>query len=110
MPRRETTRVSTSIRRPRTPPSPAHRPPLAASPGLTAPACRPRRGTKAVGFAADEDTMPESTSARVTVHETLPSRVLIGRGARHELPGEIERLGARRVLLVATGSAQAASR
>jgi alcohol dehydrogenase class IV len=53
--------------------------------------------------------MPESTSGHVTVHETLPCRVLVGRGARREIPGEIERLGARQVLLVSTGSAKAAA-
>src|SRR5450631_480445 len=53
--------------------------------------------------------MPESTSGHVTVHETLPSRVLVGHGARREIPGEIERLGARQVLLVSTGSAKAAA-
>ena len=54
------------------------------------------------------DTTPRSTG-HVTVHETLPLRVLIGQGARHQIPGEIERLGARRVLLVATRSAEAAA-
>ncbi|WP_432824545.1 maleylacetate reductase [Dactylosporangium sp. CA-092794] len=44
-----------------------------------------------------------------TVHETLPCRVLSGPGARHDVPGELERLGARRVLVVATGSARAAA-
>ncbi|WP_246144738.1 maleylacetate reductase [Actinacidiphila oryziradicis] len=53
--------------------------------------------------------MSKSTATHVALHETLPSRVLVGRGARHEIPGEIERLGARRVLLVATGSAKAAA-
>ncbi|MYT73621.1 MULTISPECIES: maleylacetate reductase [unclassified Streptomyces] len=41
----------------------------------------------------------------VTVHETLPARVLIGPGARRTVPGECERLGVRRVLLVSTPSA-----
>jgi maleylacetate reductase len=54
------------------------------------------------------DTTPHGTG-HVTVHETLPSRVLVGRGARHQIPGEIERLGVGRVLLVATGSAEAAA-
>ena len=53
--------------------------------------------------------MPESTPAQVTVHETLPSRVLVGRGARHGIPGEVGRLGARRVLIVATRSATTAA-
>jgi alcohol dehydrogenase class IV len=53
--------------------------------------------------------MSEKPAAPVTVHETLPSRVLLGPGARHRIPGEIERLGARRVLLIATGSAGAAA-
>lgn len=47
--------------------------------------------------------------ARVTVYETIPCRVLLGRGARGEVPGEAERLGARRVLLVETRSAKAAA-
>ncbi|NBM16310.1 maleylacetate reductase [Streptomyces sp. GC420] len=50
--------------------------------------------------------MPTGTDAHVTVHETLPSRVLLGRGARHRIPGEVERLGSRRVLLVETRSAR----
>jgi len=54
------------------------------------------------------NTTPRGTG-HVTVHETLPSRVLVGPGARHQIPGEIERLGAQRVLLVATGSAEAAA-
>lgn len=53
--------------------------------------------------------MPDSTPAGVTVHETLPCRVLVGLGARHGIPDEVERLGARRVLLVATPSAGAAA-
>ncbi len=40
-----------------------------------------------------------------TVHETLPCRVLVGPGARRGLPEETERLGAQRVLVVATRSA-----
>lgn len=44
----------------------------------------------------------------VVVHETVASRVLLGAGARHLVPEEVERLGATRVLLVATGSARAA--
>ncbi|MGX4688014.1 maleylacetate reductase [Streptomyces sp. JNUCC 63] len=43
------------------------------------------------------------------VHETLPCRTLIGPGARHRIPEEAERIGARRVLLVAAGSAGAAA-
>ncbi len=43
------------------------------------------------------------------VHETTPSRVLLGPGARHDVPDELERYGARRVLLVATRSARAAA-
>lgn len=53
--------------------------------------------------------MSQNTAPHVTVHETIPCRVLVGRGARHEIPGEIGRLGARRVLLVATRSARAAA-
>ncbi len=45
----------------------------------------------------------------VTVHEAPPSRILVGAGARHAVPGETERLGSRRVLLVATRSAGAAA-
>ncbi len=44
----------------------------------------------------------------VVVHETVASRVLLGAGARHAVPDELDRLGANRVLLVATGSARAA--
>lgn len=44
----------------------------------------------------------------VVVHETAASRVLLGAGARHSVPGEVARLGATRVLVVATGSARAA--
>jgi alcohol dehydrogenase class IV len=45
----------------------------------------------------------------VTVHETLPTRVLVGLGARDLVPGEVARLGAGRVLLVATPSAVVAA-
>ncbi|AIY16119.1 iron-containing alcohol dehydrogenase [Pimelobacter simplex] len=41
----------------------------------------------------------------VVVHETSPSRVLLGAGARHAVPEELTRLGADRVLVVATRSA-----
>lgn len=43
----------------------------------------------------------------VVVHETLPSRVLLGPGARHAIPDEVARLGGQRVLVVVTGSARA---
>lgn len=43
------------------------------------------------------------------VHETLPCRVLLGWGARSQVPAEVERLGVRRVLLVSTPSASAAA-
>ena len=43
----------------------------------------------------------------VTVHETLPGRVLIGAGARHRVAEEVDRLVPGRVLLVATPSASA---
>jgi Alcohol dehydrogenase, class IV len=41
----------------------------------------------------------------IRVHTTLPVRVLIGPGARHEIPAEVRRLGARQVIVVATPSA-----
>lgn len=44
----------------------------------------------------------------VVVHETVASRVLLGAGARHAVPDELQRLGATRALLVATGSARTA--
>lgn len=44
----------------------------------------------------------------VVVHETVASRVLLGAGARHSVPDELDGLGATRVLVVATGSARAA--
>ncbi|HWJ08738.1 MAG TPA: maleylacetate reductase [Nocardioides sp.] len=44
----------------------------------------------------------------VVVHETVASRVLLGAGSRHRISEEVERLGATRVLVVATGSARAA--
>lgn len=53
--------------------------------------------------------MPNPADAPVAVHETFPSRVLLGEGARHRIPAETERLGVRRVLLVETGSARAAA-
>ncbi|GGZ02760.1 maleylacetate reductase [Streptomyces poonensis] len=52
---------------------------------------------------------PRPTDHGIVVHETPPARVLLGPGARHRIPEEAERLGARRVLLVATGSAKAAA-
>jgi alcohol dehydrogenase class IV len=45
----------------------------------------------------------------VTVHETLATRVLIGAGARDHIADEVARLGAQRVLLVATPSAAEAA-
>ncbi|MGV4980902.1 maleylacetate reductase [Streptomyces sp. NPDC001709] len=55
-------------------------------------------------------TLPhDAGTGHVTVHETLPSRILVGAGARHAVPEETERLGSGRVLLVATGSARAAA-
>lgn len=45
-------------------------------------------------------------NTRTAVHETLARRTLLGRGARHDIPAEAERLDARRILLVATGSAR----
>ncbi len=45
----------------------------------------------------------------VRVHETLPIRVLIGPGARQEIPAEVRRLGRAQVMLVATRSARAAA-
>ncbi|MEW2552077.1 maleylacetate reductase [Streptomyces zhihengii] len=53
--------------------------------------------------------MSESSTARVSVHETHPSRVLVGPGARHRIPAEAERLGARRIVLVAAPSAAMAA-
>ncbi|WP_028657254.1 maleylacetate reductase [Nocardioides sp. J54] len=44
----------------------------------------------------------------VVVHETRASRVLLGAGARLRVPSEVERVGASRVLVVATSSAAAA--
>ncbi|GAA3655307.1 maleylacetate reductase [Nocardioides ginsengisoli] len=44
----------------------------------------------------------------VVVHETTSSRVVLGAGARHAVPEELERLGGARTLVVATGSARAA--
>lgn len=43
----------------------------------------------------------------VVVHETAASRVVLGAGARHVVPDEMDRLGASRVLVVATRSARA---
>ncbi|WP_418060486.1 maleylacetate reductase [Pimelobacter simplex] len=45
----------------------------------------------------------------VVVHETSPSRVLLGAGARHALPDELTRYDAQRVLVVATRSAAPAA-
>ncbi|MDT0304295.1 maleylacetate reductase [Streptomonospora wellingtoniae] len=50
--------------------------------------------------------MPDGAPSGVTVHQTLPRRVLAGLGARHEIPAETERLGAERVLLVSTRSSR----
>ncbi|GAB3211187.1 maleylacetate reductase [Marinactinospora thermotolerans] len=53
---------------------------------------------------------PEPTEGEsVAVHQTLAARVLIGRGACGRVADEAARLGARRVLLVATPSAAAAA-
>ncbi|MGW2646244.1 maleylacetate reductase [Streptomyces sp. NPDC001393] len=53
--------------------------------------------------------MSEHVLGDVTVHETLPCRVLVGAGARRAVPEETGRLGSGRVLLLATGSARAAA-
>ncbi|MFF3916003.1 maleylacetate reductase [Streptomyces sp. NPDC001852] len=53
--------------------------------------------------------MSEHVLGDVTVHETLPCRVLVGAGARRAVPEETRRLGSGRVLLLATGSARAAA-
>ncbi|MGW1029758.1 maleylacetate reductase [Streptomyces sp. NPDC002577] len=53
--------------------------------------------------------MSERATGHVTVHETLPSRVLVGPGARHAVPEETARLDSGRVLLIATGSAKTAA-
>lgn len=45
------------------------------------------------------------TGAGVRLHETAPSRVLIGPGARRSVPAEVERLRAERAFVVATRSA-----
>ncbi|MFC5731145.1 MULTISPECIES: maleylacetate reductase [Nocardioides] len=45
----------------------------------------------------------------VVVHETPPSRVLFGTGARHAIPDELDRLGVQRVLVVVSASARAAA-
>ncbi|WP_235915546.1 maleylacetate reductase [Puerhibacterium puerhi] len=47
------------------------------------------------------------TAHEITVHEMLPGRVLLGRGALREVPAQVDRLGARRVLVVAAPSAKA---
>ena len=56
-------------------------------------------------------TMPHTTTGTggVRVHETLACRVLIGAGARDRVADEVSRLGAQRILLVATPSAAAAA-
>ena len=51
--------------------------------------------------------MADTVGVMVVVHETAPSRVVLGAGARHVVPDELERLGATRVMVVATGSARA---
>ncbi|MGZ4571579.1 MAG: maleylacetate reductase [Blastococcus sp.] len=51
---------------------------------------------------------PRSPDA-VRVHETLACRVLIGPGARHRVADEATRIGAQRILLVATPSAGTAA-
>ena len=49
------------------------------------------------------------TGAGVHVHETAPARVLIGPGARRNVPSEVGRLGAERVFILATNSAARAA-
>jgi alcohol dehydrogenase class IV len=44
----------------------------------------------------------------VRVHEAVPRRVLVGPGARAQIPAEVARLRVRRVMLVTTASAAAA--
>jgi alcohol dehydrogenase class IV len=45
---------------------------------------------------------PEPTEAGVVTYEAPPGRVVFGVGALDRLPEELMRLGARRVLLVAS--------
>jgi alcohol dehydrogenase class IV len=53
-------------------------------------------------------TPPDSVPP-LRVQDTLAGRVVLGAGARHAIPDEVSRLGARRVFLVATRSAAAAA-
>ncbi|XRQ10428.1 maleylacetate reductase [Actinomadura welshii] len=59
--------------------------------------------------AADSDDVPPVHVPAVHVHQLPPARVLVGPGAVRHVAGEVERLGAGRVLLVATPSAAAAA-
>lgn len=55
---------------------------------------------------------PAQTPSRtppLRVQDAPAGRVVLGAGARHAIPGELERIGARRVFLVATRSAAAAA-
>lgn len=52
---------------------------------------------------------PPATTRPPRTQDTIAGRVVIGAGARHAIPAELERIGAARVFLVATGSAAAAA-
>ncbi|MFM6852221.1 MAG: maleylacetate reductase [Terrabacter sp.] len=54
----------------------------------------------------DHDPPPDGP--QVLVHQGVSTRVLIGRGSLHHVPTEVARIGAERVLLLATHSASAA--
>ncbi len=59
------------------------------------------------GKTLNEETMADRTAetATVAVHETFPTRVLLGRGSSERIADEVARLGAHRTLLVAAPSA-----
>lgn len=54
-------------------------------------------------------SLPTAVTDDVRVHRSLAARVLTGVGARHHVVDEVTRIGAERVLLVATRSASAAA-
>jgi alcohol dehydrogenase class IV len=53
--------------------------------------------------------MMEGMGEQLRIQDALAGRVVLGAGARHAIPAEIERLGAERVFLVATHSAATAA-
>ncbi|HEX4791175.1 MAG TPA: maleylacetate reductase [Actinospica sp.] len=57
----------------------------------------------------EQQPAPARSAASLRIQDALAGRIVLGAGARHAIPAEVERIGAERVFLVATRSAAAAA-